>query len=68
MLAPDVVRIRYSIKNDWSGDEAVYLRVLLSDQASTPRRLRKVAGRVEALISEKVDPLNMGARSVFEVS
>ena len=34
MLAPDVVRIRYSVGVDWVGEPAIHLRVLLSDEAS----------------------------------
>ncbi len=33
-LAPDVVRIRLNIAQDWSGDPAIYFRVILSDEAS----------------------------------
>jgi len=58
MLAPDVVRIRYTIGTDWSGEEAVHFRILLSDAASKPRRLRDVTSRVSAVIAEHVDPLN----------
>jgi hypothetical protein len=57
-LAPDVVRIRYSIGTDWSGEEAVYFRILLSDAASKPRRLREVTRRVSTVIYQQIDPLN----------
>ena len=57
-LAPDVVRIRYTVENDWSGEQAVFFRILLSDAASKPPRLHKVTRRVEALIYQEVDPLN----------
>ncbi len=53
-LAPDVVRIRYDIETDWSGDWAVYFRALLSDEASN-KRLRKVAKQVEAALDERLD-------------
>ncbi len=49
-LAPDVVRIRVSGKPDWSGDPAIYFRVILSDNASRPERLSEVAPRVRAAI------------------
>jgi hypothetical protein len=57
-LAPDVVRIRYTIGDDWSGEQAVFFRILLSDAASRPDRLREVTSRVRALITQQVDPLN----------
>lgn len=45
LLAPDVVHIRYEIGADWSGDWAVFFRVVLSDEASKDR-LREVATKV----------------------
>jgi hypothetical protein len=42
----DVVRIRYSIGEDWVGDPAIFFRVLLSDNASRREFLADVTGRV----------------------
>jgi hypothetical protein len=36
-LAPDVKRIRYDRRPDWSGDDAVYFRILISDDAAETR-------------------------------
>ncbi len=47
-LAPDVVRIRYAITLDSTGEEAVFFRILLSDEASRERRLRSVTERIES--------------------
>lgn len=58
MLAPDVVRILHTIENDSSGEPAIFFRVLLSDAASRANRLQEVTGRVRALISQQIDPLN----------
>ena len=58
MLGPDVVRLKWEIRESWSGEPALYFRVLLSDQATSRDRLHQVASRVEALIEEHVDPLN----------
>ena len=41
-LAPDVVRIRYSFSEDWSGDPAVYFRVGLRDEAAVRENLLAV--------------------------
>jgi len=57
MLAPDVVRIRYTTGDDWSGEPAIFFRVLLSDPASRPDRLNEVTRRIAARISQHVDPL-----------
>jgi len=53
-LAPDVVRIRYDIALDSTDKEAIYFRILLSDDASREKRLREVAERVEAELSKKL--------------
>lgn len=53
-LAPDVVHIRYEIGTDWSGDSAIYFRVVLSDDAGE-NRLRNVVKRVESLVCERFD-------------
>ena len=54
LLAPDVVHIRYVIDQDWSGDRAIFFRVLLSDDASR-NRLREVTTQVVSLLSERLD-------------
>jgi hypothetical protein len=53
-LAPDVVRIRYDIALDSTEKEALYFRILLSDDASREKRLREVADRVESELSKKL--------------
>lgn len=53
-LKPDVVRIRYDIGEDWSGQWAIFFRVMLSD-AAAKRRLRKVATNVERSLSARID-------------
>src|SRR6266446_938322 len=42
-LAPDVVRIRFNVAQDWSEHPAIYFRVILSDEASRRDRLADVA-------------------------
>jgi hypothetical protein len=59
LLAPDVVHIRYDIAQDWSGDWAIFFRVLLSDEASK-KRLRDVARQVVWRLSERLDFQSMG--------
>ena len=58
MLRPEVVRIKHTVANDATGDPALYLRVLLSDEASTPERLREVTTRISTLIRQRLEPLN----------
>jgi hypothetical protein len=58
-LAPDVAHIRYEIGKDWSGDWAIFFRVLLSDEASE-KRLREVATQVVGRLAERLDFPAMG--------
>jgi hypothetical protein len=53
-LRPDVVRIRYDMGEDWSGQWAIFFRVVLSDDAARSR-LRQVANNVEWRLAEHLD-------------
>jgi hypothetical protein len=59
LMAPDVVHIRYDVGRDWSGDWAIFFRVLLSDEASKTR-LREVARQVARRLDERLDFPSMG--------
>lgn len=59
-LAPDVVQIRYDIGQDWSGDWAIFFRVVLSDDASNAPRLHKIAREVVQRLAERLDFSSMG--------
>jgi len=57
-LRPDVVRIRHTVGEDSSGQPAIFFRVLLSDRASRPDRLRQVTRKVRNLVFQDIDPVN----------
>ena len=63
-MAPDVVRIRHNIAQDWSDDWAVYFRVLISDEAGRTR-LGEVTRKVQKLLESKLKPLSMGLLSYY---
>ena len=58
-LKRDVVHIRYEIAQNWSGDWAVFFRVLLTDDAGY-NRLRDVASRVERSLARRLNFQAMG--------
>jgi hypothetical protein len=58
-LAFDVVRIRYEIGEDWSGQWAIFFRVVLKDEAAK-RRLREVANKVVWGLSRRLDFPSLG--------
>jgi hypothetical protein len=59
LMAPDVEHIRYEIAQDWSGDWAIFFRVVLSDEASRTQ-LREVAAKVVSNLSARLDFSSMG--------
>jgi hypothetical protein len=65
-LSPDVQHIRYEIAPDWSGQWAVFFRVLLSDEASDPVNHREIAPRVVRRISDKLDIPSLGMFPYFD--
>ncbi len=59
IVGPDVVRIRYEIGEDWSGQWAIFFRVVLTDDAAK-RRLRDVATKVVWELARQLDFPGMG--------
>jgi hypothetical protein len=64
-LSPSVRYIRYDIGQDWSGQWAVFFRVLLSDDAAR-NRLRDIATSVVSLTSERLDLPSLGLFPYFD--
>ena len=56
-LHPQVVYIRHSFGNDWTGEPAVFFRILLSDDASKREQLLNVTNQVRDAIVWQVEPL-----------
>jgi hypothetical protein len=56
-LHPNVVRIRHTLGNDWSGEPAVFFRIILSDSASARDQLLNVTNRVSAAIVQQIEQL-----------
>jgi hypothetical protein len=56
-LAPEVLRIRYSLGMDSTGLESIFFRVLLSDQASREDRLYETTQRIRTKILNIVNPV-----------
>jgi hypothetical protein len=65
-LSPDVQRIRYEIAQDWSGDWALFFRVLLSDEAAERKNRREIVPRVINSISDRVYLAEVGLFPYFD--
>ena len=65
LLAPSVIRIRYDVGEDWSGDPAIFFRVVLSDEASRGSNRRDITTQVVTKLSEILDFQSMGIFAYF---
>lgn len=52
----DVVRVYHSIEADWSGEPAIYFRIVLTDPASVESNLMAVTSRITATLSDELRP------------
>ncbi|MBM3740529.1 MAG: hypothetical protein FJW39_32675 [Acidobacteria bacterium] len=64
-LAPDIVRIRFTIEEDWYGVPCVEFRVLMSDKAGEVPRLHATAKRAAGRLTREVDPGALGLQPYF---
>jgi hypothetical protein len=64
-LAPAVVRIRYEIGQDWSGDWAIFFRILLSDDASQRQHLWQITRLVSERLTQRIDFSSIGVQPYF---
>jgi hypothetical protein len=58
-LAPDVKRILFNFGSDWSGDDAVYFRILISDDAANTR-LRETMKKAISMLESSLDLWQLG--------
>jgi len=65
MLAPDVKRILYSIAPDWTGQESLFFRIVLTDEASEPKPLRKIVLHVPQTINKAIKAEELGLQTYF---
>jgi hypothetical protein len=64
-LAPDVIRVMYSITVDWTGEQSLFFRILISDEASTPNRLRETTQHITAKILHEIKSEELGLQTYF---
>lgn len=59
-LGPEVVRVRYNIGEDWTGDPALYFRIVLAGGVSADRKsFSDAAQRIRDTLFERLKPLEM---------
>jgi hypothetical protein len=64
-LRPKVERIRWDLGQDWTGDWAIFLRVVLSDAVVRKRNWFKIAQQAEAHLREKLPSDELGVIPYF---
>ena len=64
-LGPEVVRVRYNVGDDMSGDRSIFFRIVLSDDASREARLREIAPAVSSTVLQEVNPEELGLQYYF---
>lgn len=64
-LAPDVIRIMYSFAEDWQGNISLFLRVVISDAASSPNRLRNTTQRIITKVQHEIKAQELGLQTYF---
>ncbi len=57
MLGPDVVRVRYDLTTDHTGDASLEFRIVLTDEASREENLLGVTEAITDLLLDEVRPL-----------
>lgn len=55
-LGEDVVRTKYSIGTDSTGEPSIFFRIVLTDAASREDRLADVTSRIAAILFNEIRP------------
>lgn len=64
-LAPDVIRIMYSIAVDWKDEHSLFFRIVISDHAAAPARLRETTQRIMTKILQEIKAHELGLQTYF---
>ena len=64
-LAPDVIRIMYSYTEDVQGNLSLFFRILISDHAAAPNRLRETTQRIILKIMLEIKAHELGLQTYF---
>ena len=64
-LAPEVIRIMYSITVDWRDEHSLFFRIVISDAASSPARLRETTQKIIAKILREIKAEELGLQTYF---
>jgi hypothetical protein len=66
-LSPQVRYIRYSIDQDWTGDWAVFFRVVIADEVGSRTGRLEIGNRIRSRIMHDLDLPNLGMMPHFDL-
>lgn len=55
----------YTIAADWTGEQSLFFRILLSDEAVEPSTLREVTKRISKTIEKEIKAEEFGLQTYF---
>ena len=64
-LAPDVIRIMYSFAEDVQGNISLFFRIVITDAAASPERLRETTQRIIAKVLREIKSEELGLQTYF---
>jgi hypothetical protein len=64
-LEPDVIRIMFAFVEDWTEEYSLFFRIILSDAASSPNKLRETTQRVRLKILREIKGEELGLQCYF---
>lgn len=64
-LSGDVVHIYYDLGSDWIGNPSIFFKIVLTDRASKPGKLRGVAEKVSLKIRNEAKTDQSGLYAYF---
>ena len=64
-LQPDVKRILFTFTSDWTGDPSLFFRIVISDAAAAPNRLREGTQRIGRIILTEIKADDLGLQTYF---
>ena len=64
-LAPDVIRIMYSFAEDVQGEISLFFRIVISDQAAAPARLRETTQKIITKVLHEIKADELGLQAYF---
>jgi hypothetical protein len=62
---PDVVRIMFGLAENSSGEMSLFFRIVISDDAAKPNRLRESTQRIIGRVSEEIRADELGLETYF---